>query len=375
MVSGASRRSVSLALLIFSVGACASPPADHSQYLLGDIGVKPTWLTRSPGDTMVSLTPVGAVGGSSAGPEFGRVDAVAADSVGRMVVYDRSDCQMVVLGPTGDVAAKFGRCGNGPNEFLEVASLELRGDTLISFDLPGSLFVWSLLDGTELRRLRVNTSAQSSIEGFAIKDDSTMVAALNSNPMLKDGSSAPFVVTIDSRTGVVGGGIISASAAALRASTYQNESLMLCKPATSTSPLVVTQTWLLQAVVLDFATLRPLANHVTLSDEAGEVLPVGPPGVPNLPLQSRLAAVSAICGPDWYAVSARPADWTVFPPTRRPSLLELRSYDGRLLYQGLNPPEVHPLARPRAAWRDHLVFVTNEVVPQITVVRVAGAGT
>lgn len=366
---------MSLALLILSVSACASPTADQSQYLLGDIGIEPEWLSRGPGDSTVTLTPTRSFGSPSSGSEFGKVYAVAADSMGRIAVYDRSDCQMMNLSPDGEVTAKFGRCGSGPNEFLEVDALELRTDTLISFSLPASLFVWSRLDGTELRRLRVNISARASIVGFAIKDDSTMVAALNANPMLNDGSPAPFLVTIDSRNGLVGGGRIFASAAALRASTYQQDLLMICTPASGKTPLVATQTWLLQAVVLDVSTLRPIANHVTQSDESGEVLPVGPPGVPNLPLQSRLAAVSAICGPDWYAVSARPFDWTIFPPTRRPSLLKIRSYDGKLLYQGLNPPGVHPLARPRAAWRDHLVFVTNEVVPQTTVVRVAGAGT
>lgn len=357
------------ALAVVGAAACNVDTSLSDQYLLSGLTTEPKWSEWNATGENEALGIVERIGMSEGDLMFGRVQAVATDGSGRMAVYDRSVCEVTVLSPERRIESRFGRCGSAPGESLEVARMELRGDTLVKFDLVSSTISWVTLDGVELRRVRLNSPARGGPVVIAVRNDSSVVAGMNTNARNTDGTRAHLLSVFDSRTGELVEGRLTAGEAALQASAGSNETLTVCTSNASSPYIVATQQWLLQAIVLDLTSLRAVSNHVTLSEKAGGTYPSLPGGRKGA-YQPKLGAVGAVCGPNWYAMSARPVDWTVYPAKLESSLLEIRRYDGSILYRGTNPPSVHPMARPRAAWGNNLVFVSNEDIPQIVVVRV-----
>lgn len=123
-------------LSLAAVGACAES-AEHAA--TGDEGMAPSsFRSVQMGTDMVSLTePLFRVGGSeSEGPTaFGRVNGGVFDGKGRLWIGDDMAGHLVRLDDRGNVADVFGRRGQGPGEFLQVAILGRSGTDVIMYDV------------------------------------------------------------------------------------------------------------------------------------------------------------------------------------------------------------------------------------------------
>lgn len=98
---------------------------------------------------------------------LGRIAGVAANSR-VVVVADAFSCNLVVFSrETQAPLHRFGRCGNGPGEFKDLSSLQLRGDSIVVSDLRGTRTRIVSLTGDELRRFELDTLAVPT--GFGVR--------------------------------------------------------------------------------------------------------------------------------------------------------------------------------------------------------------
>ncbi len=357
------------AVAVVGVAIACNSGTEHDSFLLRDVPAPARIDAWNDEYSSVSFELVEQIGDHPDEPEFGTVEAIDADESGRLLVYDRSDCSMTVLSAARSVEARFGRCGSAPGEFFNISRVVLRADTVMAFELPTSMLTWTTVAGEEIRRVRLATSLDGQALAITVRDDSSVVAGFNSAPRKPDGSDARFLRTMSTLTGEVSEERVLASTAAMAEADRRNESLTICATSEQSPYFVAAQLWLLQTVVFERSTLRAIASYATAGSATGStrgMLPNGQLGG----VEPKLGSVNAVCGRDWYAVTVRLADKTVYPLVELPVRLEIRRYTGELLYRGSNPPGLHPEARVRAAWGNNLVFVTNETVPQISVLRV-----
>lgn len=129
------------------------------------------------------------------------------------------------------------------------------------------------------------------------------------------------------------------------------------------------QQWLMQTVQLTADSLRVVGNQYTAYPAGGGIAPTFP-GRSIGQLRPNFRVTDVVCTDIGYVAWARIVDWTAIPPLDLNFLLEVRSYDGRLIYLGNNPAGVPALARVVAAWRDHVVFASNEDVPELFVTKI-----
>lgn len=87
-------------------------------------------------DSLRVLTRVGEVGGAGdpSPYEFSRVNSVALDREGNILVADSRGLEVRVFGPDGTFLRSLGRSGTGPGEFLSLNAITLVGDTLLTLD-------------------------------------------------------------------------------------------------------------------------------------------------------------------------------------------------------------------------------------------------
>jgi hypothetical protein len=105
--------------------ACATPDSDGSESTRNESGVR----------REVALDSVFTLTGQEAGLSFADPDLVAEQRNGDLVLVDRHYQHVAIHDSTGRVKVRFGRRGQGPDEFNDVEGVfSLPGDTIMVFD-------------------------------------------------------------------------------------------------------------------------------------------------------------------------------------------------------------------------------------------------
>ncbi len=119
--------------------------------------------------------------GSEEGPDWlSNIGSVAvSDRV--LVVSTPRTCEFVVFSrDRSTVIARFGRCGEGPDEFDKPGAIALHSDTLIATDRRGTRIRWLSLTGRTIREHRVDPRMAPSAERWTFVQplgDSALVLA------------------------------------------------------------------------------------------------------------------------------------------------------------------------------------------------------
>ena len=96
---------------------------------------------------------------------FHRIGGIAVARDGTLFVVDSGDQKVKVYSRTGEFTGSFGRQGSGPGEFMLPGRIELRGDTVIVFDVRQSRVIRFTHQGEQLR-----TESLPSPDGLALAD-------------------------------------------------------------------------------------------------------------------------------------------------------------------------------------------------------------
>jgi hypothetical protein len=105
--------------------ACATPDSDRSESAHNESGVR----------REVALDSVFSLTGHEAGLGFADPDLVAEQRNGDLVLVDRHYQHMAIYDSTGRLKVRFGRRGQGPDEFNDIEGVfSLPGDTIMVFD-------------------------------------------------------------------------------------------------------------------------------------------------------------------------------------------------------------------------------------------------
>lgn len=359
---------VATAIAWATAAACSAPPGDLASLELAGLALQATRSVWTPDTLKVRFEVRERFGGAEESEAFGRVGAVAADASGRLAIFDDSDCSVLLLSADRRSRRRLGRCGDGPGEFRRVVTLALHGDELLVL----SYAAIQRIDTTGTERLRIDLGKAGLVgaAGIVPVDDSIVVIAAGVTGNEKDSVRSAMLVAMDSRSGTVLKRVVRPPLISSTNPEVRGDYLEICGGRSSAGRVVaLAQAWALQTVVLEAGSLTPVSNFVTTSEWTGGVRPVVP-GRSQPSLRPRLRARAIQCLASGTATWGRKTDWTQVPPANVGSLLELRLWDGRVVYRGGNPNVVPPNAIPSAAWSDNLVYFTNEGVPEVVVVAV-----
>ena len=356
------------AIVSATAAACAaSPDASHDLELttVALEAERSAWVTDT---TQVRFEVTERFGSDSAGDVFGRITAVAADSVGRLAIFDASDCSVTLLSADRTSRRRFGTCGDGPGELRIVGSMALRQDELVIRG-AGLLQRFDTL-GTEIARVSLSDLDPGGSGGMVAIDDSTLALAITIDGNEPDSLRSLMLVSLRDRSGTILRRAVRPPPISARNPEAVGDFLEICGGRRNGEPIVaVAQAWALQTVVLTSASFAPVSNDVTHSEWTGGVYPQVP-GRAQPSLRPRLRAHAVQCLDFGTARWGRKTDWTKVPPEVPGSLLEVRDWDGRVLYRGDNPVGVEPGARPVAAWGNRLAYVNSGEVSELVVVAI-----
>lgn len=119
------RRVLNACLVSLVLFACATPDSDGSESARNESGVR----------REVALDSVFSLTGHEAGLGFADPDLVAEQRNGDLVLVDRHYQHVAIYDSTGRLKMRFGRRGQGPDEFNDVEGVfSLPGDTIMVFD-------------------------------------------------------------------------------------------------------------------------------------------------------------------------------------------------------------------------------------------------
>lgn len=122
---------------------------------------------------------IGSLEDDAEGALFAVNDAVQLDD-GRIVVVNRGTAELKIFSPEGELVGRFGREGDGPGEFRNLWSVDLRaGDTLVVGDYRPWRFSFFTPEGEFLRSVQLQPDmierpdfalALPSGHGFVVED-------------------------------------------------------------------------------------------------------------------------------------------------------------------------------------------------------------
>lgn len=350
------------------VASCSAPSEELESLELTGVDLvaeRSAWVSDT---AKVEFTVAERFGNASDGESFGRIATVSADPSGRLAVFDAADCSVTLLSADRSARVRFGRCGDGPGELRGIVSMAFReGELLLLSDAMLQRFVVS---GAETARINLTERGLGGAAGVVVVDDSTVLIAPGITGNDRDSVRASMLVALNDRTGEVLRRAVHPPPISARNPEARGDFLEICGGRSSGQHVVVlAQAWALQTVVLESTSLSAVSNSVTSSEWTGGVFP-DVPGRAQPSLRPRLRAHAVQCLEFGTATWGRTTDWTRVPPVNSGSLLEIRSWTGRVLYRGGNPAAIPPNARPAAAWGDRLVYFSNEGVPEVMVVAI-----
>ena len=157
----------------------ALPPADTGRNPWHFADLPAPQLVRPPVGT-IELREVGRFGSEEGGDWLSNIGSLAvSDRV--LVVSTPRTCEFVVFSRDRRTAlSRFGRCGEGPDEFDAPAAIALHGDTLIATDRRGTRIRWLSLTGRTIREHRIDPPLAPSAERWTFVQplgDSALVLA------------------------------------------------------------------------------------------------------------------------------------------------------------------------------------------------------
>lgn len=163
--SRTTRRSSATLLWAASLAGFAVPRASahqppRSEWAFSDL---PDPTPQAQSDGTIQLTEVRRFGSEDGPGWLGRIwSAAANDSV--LVVADNRACEFVVFARrTGRELTRFGKCGQGPGQFLQmqIATVALKQDTIVIADRHGARIQYLTYSGASRRTIRLSPSVFS----------------------------------------------------------------------------------------------------------------------------------------------------------------------------------------------------------------------
>lgn len=345
------------------LAALACRPAEgssNSEFLLRGVDIATDAASWEVDTSMASLS----IQERIIDPAFGRIGAVGADAAGRLLVYDLTECRITLISSDRQTRGSFGRCGEGPGEFGSVVSVSFKFDTVLVINYEPARITWLTAEGRELRRLPLERLS-GAINDVATIDDTTFavtMAAISS-------SGKRLLALVDSRTGLSRQEALTMPKVVVENPSPRMEYLNICRAPAPRNSIFAIQQWLMQTVEMTADSLLVRSSHQAITDYDGSIAPTFP-GRPIGNMRPRFRATDIACNDVGVVAWARTVLWSEVPPRDSASLVEIRSYEGKLIYRGSNPSGIHSLARVVAAWGNSVAFATNEDVPEIVVARI-----
>ena len=301
---------------------------------------------------------------------FSIIGDVAADPDGHLLAVAESDrCQITIIDRESRAFRRFGKCGDGPGEFVELGKLAFMGDELLAFDNRRKVLVRFTLDGTEVARVTPEvmdafTRFFSSFDPFG---PHRLLVGLSAAPVVRGPTDHRLVALVDVESGKTLEKLIDDTPMAKAALRPFRRSIETCVGGAGGSKrAVAANIWSTQLLVMDeqlnvranVATLLQWRHPASRENEARSWRP--PTYFPGL-----------ACGADYFMVlyQNREAS-TEAEAIISHGYLEIRDYEGRIVFsREAAPPERGSIFHflPAAASGDRFFAFTSTFADYPTV--------
>lgn len=278
-------------------------------------------------DSTWVILPVRTYGAVDGPLAFGSVVGAAFLADGVLAVADRQSCAVLLIRrSTSRLMDRLGRCGSGPGEFQQIASMTTFEDTLILYDQGSNALVVVDRDGHEVRRVGVSVSSRDGLEEMDAADESTLVVTWPGVWTSVDASRRQLgmVGLLDSRTGAIRDTLIyEVPRGVLDGGRYIRHKAACAADIQGRSHVLAMNDWSFEGVAIDLDSRTERFHFVTDAELEPRAIESGmwiPGGI--------VADVTCAGSGALFKLSRTP---NATPAVIAETYLEMRSYDGSVL--------------------------------------------